>query len=449
MEKLFLSISKYILLLLMALYTFLSFYGLGNKTKKKISSIFARENLLMFLTHFIGYLVIYMNNTKDDVIILYLSQLMYFVIVIGIFPILYERINKILLSNMCMFLTIGFIMIARLNFDKCVRQFEIVAVVTLITMFIPFILRKVKIWDKLTWLYCISGIVLLLVVFIIGTVTGGAKLSIEIGNIISVQPSEFVKIIFVFFAAAALSKAQSFKDIVVTSVLAAAYVMILVLSTDLGSALIFFIMYICMLYIATRKIIYMITGFVAGSGAAIIAYYLFSHVQTRVTAWLDPWSVIDNEGYQITQSLFAIGSGGWLGSGLYQGLPGKIPVVEKDFIFSAIAEEFGGFFALLLILLCLCCLMNFIYTAMKQKDLFYKLIALGLGVGYAIQVILTIGGAIKMIPSTGVTLPLVSYGGSSALSTLIIFAIIQGLTPEEEVVINGQQDKKTEKKKTK
>ena len=109
-------------------------------------------------------------------------------------------------------------------------------------------------------------------------------------------------------------------------------------------------------------------------------------------------------------------------------MPNTIPVVEKDFIFSAIAEEFGGIFAILLILVCMSCFIAFIRTAVIQTKLFYKLIAYGFGIAYVVQIFLTIGGSIKMIPSTGVTLPLVSYGGSSILGTIIVFSIIQGLT---------------------
>jgi cell division protein FtsW (lipid II flippase) len=156
-------------------------------------------------------------------------------------------------------------------------------------------------------------------------------------------------------------------------------------------------------------------------------YFLFSHVQARVAAWQDPLSVIDDAGYQVSQSLFAIGTGGWFGLGLGQGLPEKIPVVTKDFIFAAISEEMGGIFALCLIMVCLSCFFMIMNVAMRLKDPFYRLSGVGLGTTYALQVFLTIGGVIKFIPSTGVTLPLVSYGGSSLLSTMIVFGIIQGL----------------------
>ena len=161
--------------------------------------------------------------------------------------------------------------------------------------------------------------------------------------------------------------------------------------------------------------------------AAVAACGLFSHVQKRVAVWRNPWSDISGSGYQIAQSLFAVGTGGWFGMGLYQGMPKSIPVVEKDFMFAAISEELGGIFALCVIFICLGCFLQFMLIANKMQAMFYKMIAFGLGVVYITQVFLTIGGVVKFIPSTGVTLPFVSYGGSSILSTFIIFGVIQGL----------------------
>ena len=270
------------------------------------------------------------------------------------------------------------------------------------------------------------GIGALLVVAVAGQTSYGAKLSLSIGGI-SIQPSEFVKILFVLFIASMLYKKQDFHQVMITSVISAFFVLALVASKDLGGALLYFFTYLVMVYVATRKFTYFGAGILAMSLAAVIGYKIFSHVQTRVLAWSDPLRVIDNEGYQICQSLFAIGTGGWFGLGLNQGMPNKIPVVSKDFIFAAISEEMGGVFALCLIMVCVSCFFMIMNVAMKLRDNFYRLAAVGLGTLYALQVFLTIGGVIKFIPSTGVTLPLVSYGGSSLLSTLIVFGIIQGL----------------------
>ena len=202
--------------------------------------------------------------------------------------------------------------------------------------------------------------------------------------------------------------------------------LILVASTDLGSALIFFLTYLLMLYVATRDWRYLAAGLLAGALAAVVAYFLFSHVRVRVQIWQDPFASYTGDGYQVAQSLFSIAAGGWFGTGLYQGSPTAIPIVEQDFMFSAIAEELGGLFAMCVILICMSCFIMIVNIAMKMEKTFYKLTALGLGCTYAVQVFLTVGCAMKMIPMTGVTFPLISYGGSSIMSTVLMFAIVQG-----------------------
>ena len=226
--------------------------------------------------------------------------------------------------------------------------------------------------------------------------------------------------------------------------------LILVAEKDLGAALIYYVTFLAILYVASQKTIYLVLGLGAGSVAAVVAYFLFSHVQTRVTAWRDPWGTIDGAGFQVAQSLFAIGTGGWFGMGLGEGLPTKIPVADSDFIFSAISEELGAFFAICLILVEISCFVMFVNIALKMRRRFYKLTALGLAMEYIFQVFLTIGGVTKFIPSTGVTLPLVSYGGSSVISTTILFCIIQGMyvlnCREEENIERAQERGGGEKK---
>ena len=446
METYIITVSKYLFIALMLFYTWECFSALRSKNPIKQAGIYQRQNGIIFLVYIIGMAMVFMFE-KDvpqiNVIILAGAQLCFLIIVLGVFPVIYTNINKAILSNMCMLLTIGFIILARLDYQGSITQFIIVAVVSLLSLIVPYMMQKEDLLKKLTWVYCFVGAALLIVVLGLGVISRGAKLSMEIGGF-TFQPSEFVKILFVFFMAGFLAKSTEFKHIVISAVLAAMFVGLLVLSTDLGSALIFFMTYLFMLYVATKKARYLWLGFGAMSLASVVAYFLFSHVQTRVEAWQDPWSIIDGKGYQITQSLFALANGGFTGTGLYQGQPTDIPVVKKDFVFSAIGEEFGGIFGMLLILVCLSCFIAFLITAMKQLSLFNRLICIGLGIQYAVQVILTVGGAIKMIPSTGVTLPLVSYGGSSILSTLFVFAIIQGLaivgTNNEELKIGKKYE---------
>ena len=295
------------------------------------------------------------------------------------------------------------------------------------------ILQKESIFRKFTWLYAGVGIIALATVAVAGTTSYGAKLSLSFAGI-SIQPSEFIKIIFVFFIASMLYQTQTTAQLFKTSCVSAVFVLILVASKDLGGALLFFFTYLVMIYVASGKWYYFAGGLGLMGLASVVGYKLFSHVQVRVSAWMDPVSVIDGSGYQVSQSLFAIGTGGWFGLGLGQGLPKKIPVVEKDFIFSAISEEMGAIVAICLIIICMSCFLLIFNISMQLKDAFYRLVALGLGTTYSLQVFLMIGGVTKFIPSTGVTLPLVSYGGSSLLATMILFGIIQAfyILREEE-----------------
>ena len=387
----------------------------------------------------------------------YVMQAALLCCIIIIYKYIYKRASGLIVNNMCMLLAIGFMILYRLNPDKAVRQYQIAAAAAVITLIIPFFIHRLHFLNRLTWIYALFGIALLLIVAVLGATSYGAKLSFKVAGI-AIQPSEFVKILFVFYAASMLYQSTEFVQVVKATIVAAVHVLILVVSKDLGAALIFFITYLVMLYVATRKPFYLISGLACGSTASVVAYKLFRHVRVRVVAWKDPLSVIDNEGYQVCQSLFAIGTGGWFGMGLYRGMPNKIPIVEEDFVFAAVAEELGGFFAVCLIMVCVSCYLMFLNIAMQIHDQFYKLTALGLGTVYGFQVFLTIGGVTKFIPSTGVTLPLVSYGGSSLLSTFILFAIIQGLyilredknnSIDEEVADeekSGRNRRKTKKK---
>ena len=448
MTNLIVEISKYLMAVLFACYTyecFAVFRGRLNEEQK--NRIFRRQTVFMYLIHLDAYLVIYAVTDNVMTIAFYVFQVIFMAVTISCYHLVYPGASRLLVNNMCMLLVTGFIMLTRLSFEKAVRQCLIALAAMVATLVIPFLIRRVHFVRRLTWLYAVAGIGTLLLVAAFGATSYGAKLSLSIAGI-SIQPSEFIKIIFVFFVAGMLYEKTDFRQVCITTVIAAVHVLILVASRDLGGALIFFVTYLLMLYVATRKIFYLAGGVLAGSIAAVVAYYLFAHVRVRVLAWSDPLSVIENEGFQICQSLFAIGTGGWFGMGLYQGMPEKIPVVEQDFMFSAISEEMGGIFALCLLMVCVSCFLMFLNVAMQMKEQFYKLVALGLGIVYGFQVFLTVGGVTKFIPSTGVTLPLVSYGGSSLLATMIVFAIIQGLyiLRQDEGKSNGT--KRTKRKKT-
>lgn len=452
MTNLIVELSKYALILLMALYTCMTFFSFRMKTRKSSDFMLAEMTFVLLILQFVAYLVLYLKlGEQEDLIYYYGFQALFILLIVILWRMFYKDIHSTLLSNMCMLISIGLIMLTRIDVKQSVRQFKIIIVAMILSMIVPVIIRKWKNCCNYDKLYGILGILMLGAVLVLSATTYGANISFTIGGI-TLQPSEFVKILFVFYVAGRFARSTEFRDVAVTTIFAAVHVLILVASTDLGGALLFFVTYLVMIYVATKKPIYCVAGLGAGCAAGVLAYGLFSHVQVRVMAWSDPWSCIDKEGYQIAQSLFAIGTGGWTGMGLGQGMPSSIPFVEKDSIFSAISEELGGIFAICVILICMCMFLCFFYIAMRVKNRFYCYVAMGLGTMYATQVLLTIGGVTKFIPLTGVTLPLVSYGGSSMLSTLIILGIIQGISLiiyDEEREVEKERNRLQRGKRTK
>lgn len=426
MQTIIIELSKYLIILFMLIYTFECFSVFrhaGERTRKRI---YFRQNIWMFFIQTLSYLVLILVKQDIKILLFYFAQIIICVMVLVLYKVLYPKANRLILNNMCMLLTIGFIILTRISYAKALRQFSIAAVSLAIGMFVPFFFKKFKYFDRLTYVFAGLGIGSLLLVLAFSRVINGSKLNVSFGGI-TFQPSELIKITFVFAVAGFLYKSQTLRDVLISAAVAGAHVIILVLSKDLGTAVLFFVVYFSMLFVATRKLYYYLFGFLAGGVFSVMGYYLFSHVRVRVQAFLDPISTIETAGYQVSQSLFAIGTGGYFGMGIGQGAPSNIPVVEADFIFSAICEEFGVIFGICLILICVSCLVMFLNIAMRFENVYYKLLAVGISVSYGFQVILTIGGVCKFIPLTGVTLPLVSYGGSSVLVSLIMFSIVQGM----------------------
>ncbi|MBQ6834417.1 MAG: FtsW/RodA/SpoVE family cell cycle protein [Lachnospiraceae bacterium] len=426
MTNLIVEISRYLIILLITIYTYYNFRYFAMKGEEDRNFVCGRQQVCVLMLHFLANLLIFLHTQSEELVLFYGVQVLFFLSYTYLYRFFYRNVSRLLVNNVCMLICTGMIILTRLNPEKAMRQFVIIVISAVVTWIIPLIIDRVWQLVKIPWVYGILGLALLLIVCVIGNTSYGAQLSLTVGGI-SVQPSEFVKISFVFFVAAMLYRSTEFKHVVVTTAMAAAHVLVLVASRDLGSALIYFVTYLMMLFVATSNWFYLGAGLAGGSGAAVLAYRLFAHVRRRVEAWRDPWADIDDKGYQVTQGLFAMGTGGWFGMGLYQGMPAKIPVVDKDFVFAAIGEELGGIYAVCILLICLGCFLQFMLIATKMQAMFYKLIAFGLGIMYITQVFLTVGGVLKFIPSTGVTLPFVSYGGSSILSTFVLFNIIQGL----------------------
>ncbi len=448
MTNVIINASKYIILLMMILYAiscYTTFRNVGEEEKTKKLN---QQIVYVFVMHFLAYLTFALRNVEQmkTIVIFYGLQIFVATMYMYLYHYIYPYSSRVITNNMSFLLLIGYIMLTRLNFALAKKQFIIATASMILVSIIPMIMDRYKNLRKYGTAYGIIGIIALSSVFVIGVEQYGSVNWIRLFGI-TIQPSEFVKILFVFFIASMLSKSRDFKQVMITTAFACVHMGVLVLEKDLGGALIFFVIFIAMIYVGTGKISYLIAFIMGGAAMAGLAFLLFKdrlfdHVMVRVNVWKNPWADIRGTGYQITQSLFAIGSGGYFGSGLTKGSPDVIPVSESDFIFSAIAEEFGVIFAIFLILVCFSCFISFVTIAMRVRNRFYKTMAFGFAICYMFQTFLSIGGVTKFIPSTGVTIPLVSYGGSSVLSSLVMFSIMQGIS-----TIENKEAKKIEEER--
>ena len=430
MSALICTISKYMILIFMALFTIKCFLYFTAKTKKKRSRNVNLQVVDVFAVHFLCHLTMYLNTREMEVIWYYLVELLIAILYMVIFRVVYPEASRLIINIITFLMLVGYSMMTRLDREMAVRQFILASIGLFATSFIPFLMGKLKTMKNWTVLYGIAGIILLFSVFIpgLGANIYGARNWIFIGSI-SLQPMEFVKILFVLFVASGLVKAGTLRDIIINAVIAALFMLVLAIEKDFGAIFIFYITYITMVYLATSRPIFLFGGIALAVLAIVVGYFLlkdslFSHIIVRVEAWMDPWAWPDG-GYQLRESLYAIGTGGFTGVGLGNGKPYLIPVVESDFIFSAICEELGAVFGLCLILVYISGFIAMANVATKCKKPFYKYMTFGFAISFITQVFLNIGGVTRFIPSTGVTLPLISYGMSSIFSTLIMFSMVQ------------------------
>jgi cell division protein FtsW (lipid II flippase) len=281
----------------------------------------------------------------------------------------------------------------------------------------------------------------------IGQPINGARLWVRVGPL-QFQPGEVAKILLIVFLAGYLREKREvlaqgrLKDLGPLLVIWGGTMLVLVVSNDLGSALLYFGIFLAMLYVATGRALYVGAGlalFVAGSTGS---YYYRAHVRERVTIWLHPWTTRavycpfdgrphlrqDCQSLQLVKSLYSIGNGGWGGTGLGRGTftttdgHPLIPFLSTDFIYSAIAQEIGLIGAAAFLLVYMIFVLRGFRIALRADDGFSKLLALGLTFGFALQTFIIVGGILRIIPLTGMTLPFVSYGGSSVVANFLLLA---------------------------
>lgn len=352
---------------------------------------------------------------------------------------------------------LGYVMIARLS-D---RWAGLQATWTLVAV-AGFVLTLVIVsrpGDLARWRYTSLGVglVLLLLPLVpgLGFTSGGARIWVSLGPI-NFQPGEFAKILLAVFFAGYLDERRLLivagerrflgipmpepRHLLPVLVAWGVSVVIMVGQRDLGSSLLFFTLFMVMLWIATERAGYLAAGLGLFLAGAVVAHRLFSHVQTRVDVWLDPWSSYTGSGYQPARALFALGNGGLTGTGLGLGNPGAIPAAHNDFIFAALGEELGFLGATAVLSAFVLLIGAGMRIALRVQRDFDKLLAIGLTTILGVQTFIIIGGVLRVVPLTGVTLPFMSYGGSSLVANYVLLALLIRISDGSARVLHEVED---------
>ena len=357
------------------------------------------------------------------------------------------RADPTLLPIAAMLNGIGFVVISRLDRDLARVQAIWTAVAVGVFVLTLVAVRSIRVLERYRYTFLLLGVAALLVPLLpgIGAEINGARLWVRVGPV-NFQPGEAAKVLLVIFFAAYLVDKRELLATGTRHVLGVTLpdpkhlgplllawgfsILVMVRQKDLGSSLLFFAVFAAMLYIATERSSYLLVALVLFVGGATIAYQLFGHVQERVTSWVDPWSHSQTTGFQLVQSLFALGSGGFAGTGLGLGSPQKIPNASTDFVLSAIGEELGLLGTVAVIMLFLLFVGSGFRIAVRAERPFAKLFAAGLTTIIGVQTFVIVGGVIRVIPLTGVTLPFISYGGSSLVANFVIVALLLRISDE-------------------
>jgi len=339
---------------------------------------------------------------------------------------------------------LGFAMIFRLSGGLAAEQATWILVGILAFAITLIVVRDVRMLDAYTYTIGLLGLILLLLPTVpgIGRTINGARLWVQVGPM-GFQPAEIGKVLIVIFLASYLNQKRELLQVATSRigplrlppakhlgpVLLAwgASLAILFVQRDLGASLLYFGIFVVMLWVATGRVAYLVIGFLLFAAGAYLGWTLFDHVQLRVDVWLnalDPDRVFDQGFGQLAQAQFAMATGGIVGTGLGLGSPGLIPFAATDFIFAAIGEELGLLGTTGVLLLFVVLVGKGLRIAVEATDSFSKLLAVGLSTMIALQAFVIVGGVTRVIPLTGVTLPFVSYGGSSLVSNFVLLALL-------------------------
>jgi cell division protein FtsW (lipid II flippase) len=331
---------------------------------------------------------------------------------------------------------IGLTMIYRLEPDDALRQgMWVVIAVALFSLALVALRRDYRVLERYKYLFGIGAIVLLMLPAApaIGHEVNGARLWVRVGSF-QLQPGEIAKIMLIVFLAGYLRDKREvlaqgrLKDFGPLFLIWGGAMLVLVQTNDLGSALLYFGIFLGMLYVATGRALFALAGLVLFVGGSYALYQVVPRVADRVAIWLDPWADPRGDGYQLIQSLYSIANGGYGGTGWGKGTftttDGEqvVPFLNTDFIYSALAQELGLVGVSALLLLYMLFVVRGFRVALMADDGFSKLLATGLTFGFALQTFIILGGIVRLIPLTGITLPFVSYGGSSVVANFVLLA---------------------------
>ena len=404
-------------------------------TKSRLKPI-----LLVELIDILGFLLVFMFNGEFNVNIIYAGLAMC-AINLAVYAVMYfaDMGDGYLFLMVSMLVSIGIIMMFRLNPDRGFHQMTWFGV-GIVLMFASYgIFRAIKVWDRMKYFYMVMTALLFVTTLVFGKTINGSRNWIVIAGR-SFQPSEIIKLFYAFTLACGFAKNVTSEKDSPTWILGVKrhewelmiYVYMclgfLVIQREWGTAVLFALMYFSMMILYDTDLRLKLINLCLATVGGIGGYLFTDHIKVRITTWLDPWADATNKGYQITQSLIAIASGGFFGTGLGNGDPYLIPEVHSDFIFSAICEEMGLFMGVAIIILYFMFSYRGVKIALKSKSEFNKALSLSLVTSFAFQTFIIVGGVIKMIPLTGITLPFVSYGGSSMVSCFIILGILTSIS---------------------
>jgi peptidoglycan glycosyltransferase len=357
------------------------------------------------------------------------------------------RADPTLLPLVALLNGLGFIMISRL--DSHLARTQAVWTGIGVAAFVATLafVRRVRVLERYRYTFALVGFLFLVLPLApgIGQTINGARLWVRIGSV-NFEPNEVAKILLVIFFAAYLADKRELLTTgsrrignmmlpdpkhLLPLILAWGFALLIMSGQgDLGSSMLFFAVFVGMLYIATERSAYLVGAVALFAVAAVFAYNTVGHVQTRVSTWINPWPVSQGKGYQLVQSLFAFGSGGFAGAGLGLGSPQKIPNASTDFVFSAIGEELGLIGTVAVIIAFLLLVGAGFRIALAADRPFSKLFAAGLTALIGIQAFVIIGGVTRLIPLTGITLPFISYGGSSLVANFVLIALLLRISDE-------------------